>query len=366
MSSDPLRAFLTGKRAAKRHPVAVPVQIQGPNVWLTGESIDASATGLCMRVAFGDLLDGGQLAPDVASFDLVRAALNDGVKLLFPVTGIMAEATPVRIALDPEREGWLHLGCRFATCLNEAELRRMGIDPSDSGPENPMYGPPSQALPVQIEAGEDMRVSLFRLDDTDHRLFEGRVIAVGPQALVVALTDETDPHDVLRRIGCLELSFRAIRQGEVVWDSRALIAALPVISSLTGAIEVGLVATSPPTGSLLESDPMHAVAISTSTNLGTVPAKSGSKPRKKAARKRKKAARKSAAKKKAAKKRTARKRPAKKKAAKKQAAKKSASTKAPATQAPLAEERRPAAGRPQDNGAPRKPDPTPVPVTWKG
>ena len=226
------------------------MQISGPAVWVVGESIDVSNNGVCLRVALSDLFEDADALTEDSTFELIQIALDEGVKLLFPIASIIAEATPVRVALDAEREGWLQLGCRLGRAFSVLELTRLGLNPAECGPENPMYGPPSEALPVKMNGGQEVRVSLFGVDDRSTRLFEGKLVALGQQSLAVEVQDEDDAHEVLRKIGCLELYFRATRGSEVVWDSRAMIAALPMISAQTKCVEIGLVANTPPTGNL--------------------------------------------------------------------------------------------------------------------
>ena len=250
---DPLRAFLTSKRSSKRHALQLPVQINGPALWISGESVDVSRNGVCIRVALGDLCeDVDDLKTQATSFDLVRVALNGGIKVLFPDAQVLAEATPVRVTLDPNSVGYLQLGCRLTQNFSDIELQRLEMSGADFGPENPMYGLPSQALPIRMDGYEPVRMELCRFWDPEDVVCEGRVAALGQQALAVELDDQDDAYEVLRHFGCLELFFRAKRGKEVIWESRALMAALPMACAITGQVELGLVATATPSGNLLK------------------------------------------------------------------------------------------------------------------
>jgi hypothetical protein len=250
---DPLRAFLSSKRTSKRHALQLPVLINGPSLWISGESVDVSRNGVCIRVALGDLTkDVDDLAAQATSFDLVRVALDGGIKVLFPDSQVVAEAVPVRVTLDPNSVGYLQLGCRLNQNFSDQELRRLEMSGADFGPENPMYGLPSQALPIRMDSYETVRVELCRFWDKNDTICEGHVTALGQQALAVELDNQDDAYEVLRQLGCLELFFRAKRGAEVVWESRALMAALPMACAITGRVELGLVANQTPQGNLLK------------------------------------------------------------------------------------------------------------------
>ncbi len=250
---DPLRAFLSTKRTSKRHALQLPLLINGPSLWIAGESVDVSRNGVCIRVALGDLAkDVDDLEAQATSFDLVRVALDGGIKVLFPEAQVVAEAVPVRVTLAPDSVGYLQLGCRLNQNFSDQELRRLEISGADFGPENPMYGLPSQALPIRMETYEPVRIELCRFWDKNDVICEGRIMALGQQALAVELDNQDDAYEVLRKLGCLELFFRAKRGNEVIWESRALMAALPMACAITGRVEVGLVATATPDGNLLK------------------------------------------------------------------------------------------------------------------
>lgn len=250
---DPLRAFLSSKRTSKRHALQLPLLINGPALWISGESVDVSRNGVYIRVALGDLTeDVDDLQAQPTSFDLVRVALDAGIKVLFPEAQVLAEAVPVRVTLDPSNVGYLQLGCRLKQNFSDQELRRLEISGADFGPENPMYGLPSQALPIRMESYEPIRVELCRFWDKDDVVCEGHVTALGQQALAVELDNQDDAYEVLRQLGCLELFFRAKRGDEVIWESRALMAALPMACATTGRVELGLVANATPDGNLLK------------------------------------------------------------------------------------------------------------------
>ena len=250
---DPLRAFLSSKRTSKRHALKLPLKINGPSLWIEGESVDVSRNGVCIRVALGDLCkDADDLKAQATSFDLVRVALDGGIKVLFPDAQVVAEAVPVRVTLDPNNVGYLQLGCRLNQNFSDQELQRLEMSGADFGPENPMYGLPSQALPIRMEGYEPVRIELCRFWDKDNVICSGQIMALGQQALAVELDDQDDAYEVLRQLGCLELFFRATRGDEVIWESRALMAALPMACAITGAVEVGLVASATPDGNLLK------------------------------------------------------------------------------------------------------------------
>ena len=240
---DPLRTFLRRKRAGRRHALSVPVTVRGNGIFANGESLDASVDGMCLRIRLSEVLHGHDAVLETPPFATVLKAMADGLTLEF--SGIIVGASPARIALDPDREGSLLLGCRLERSLTSSELDRLGIDPVSCGPQDPLYGLPSQALPHRINEPSSCPTTLHSISVREGILFYGHLVAYGRQALAVAIPGESDPHPVLRRFDCLEMYFHTTFREQSLWTSRALIAALPTLSG-PSTVELGLVARKAP------------------------------------------------------------------------------------------------------------------------
>lgn len=235
--SDPLRAFLSGKRTAKRHTLCETVVITGRAVQLLAETVDVSANGVQIRLPLQDALPGVTGAVEVAAFAWLHSAFEDGIQIAIPNARISVRADPVRTAVDADRGTHLLIGCRLRRDLTDDELLRLGLRPEACGPENPVSdAAPAELDAERIESGKPIPVRLHDAQGAE-LLFEGEVVALGAQSLTVLLRD-AEPQDILTKLDCLELYFEVFQGKRSVWASRAVVTALP--QPTEHGIELGL------------------------------------------------------------------------------------------------------------------------------
>lgn len=247
---DPLRAFLSGKRSAKRHALVLPVFLYGRTIQLEAESMDVSANGIQISVGVQDALPGASGAIEVAAFTWLRNGFSDGVHVAFPTARVVVHADPVRTSLDPDDSTRMLIGCRLRQDLSDDELRRLGLRPEACGPENAV----SDAVPedlgaTRLNAKKGLPVTLHGLADRAVPIANGEVVALGDQSLTVLLRG-AKPQDILGKLDCLELYFDVRAGKKSVWASRAVVTALP--SPTEDGIELGLWADTAPRRPILK------------------------------------------------------------------------------------------------------------------
>ncbi len=117
---DPLGNLFTGKRRWPRVPCSRRAFLEGATAPYAGHVVDISKGGVLFAIEDESFNPGGE--------DGVRAvekAFPNGPTLVFPVEGIRAPATVVRMTTHDDR--WVALGCEFAEVLTDAEAALLGV-----------------------------------------------------------------------------------------------------------------------------------------------------------------------------------------------------------------------------------------------
>ena len=241
---DPLRAFLSGKRSAKRHDLVLPILIYGRTIQLEAESVNVSANGIQFAVDVREALPGVTGPIEVAAFTWLRQGFPDGIHIAMPTARVVVHADAVRSNLDPDNPNRLLVGCRLRQDLTDAEIRRLGLRPEECGPENEVLDEPMVTDDAtRLEGKKSLPVSLHDLNDRTVRLAKGEVVAMSDNSLTVLLRG-AKPQDILSKLNCLELYFEVRDGRKSVWASRARVTALP--SPTEDGIELGLWADTAP------------------------------------------------------------------------------------------------------------------------
>ena len=247
---DPLRAFLSGKRSAKRHALRLPVLLYGRAVQVCAESVDVSANGVLVAVAIAEALPGVKGPIEVAAFSWLQQGFPDGLHIAVPAASVALHADPVRTNVDPDDPRRLLIGCRLRRALTDRELERLGLRPEECGPENAVSdASPERDGALRVRSSARLSVTLFT-GEARKRIAEGKLVAVGAQSLSVRLP--VRPQDVMTHLGCLDLYFEVRRRKKLVWASNATVTALP--TPVAGGVELGLWADTGPRRPIVSKD----------------------------------------------------------------------------------------------------------------
>jgi hypothetical protein len=234
-STDPLRAFLWGKRRAIRHPVALGVEVQGSQRPVTGLSLDVSAGGAMLRFDLDDLMPSA--ADEVDPFLLAQTHFRGPRLARFRRHRLKVHLELVRLDYRPDAPDHLFVGVRFARPLSEKQLRKLGLDPTLCGPES--HGLPSEL--VELRAVDDPVVCrIYNLGDAQHPMFEGLLLGRGDGTLCVRL-DDTDLGVVGKRLRDDAVRIEVLDGDQPDWEAQARLQAIGLLNHPPGALELGLV-----------------------------------------------------------------------------------------------------------------------------
>lgn len=124
--ADPLRAFLSGKRATPRMSVSWPVRVSAPGVDFVGQAVDASEGGMLIGIDELRLPSGERLRGDALLLHL-HDRLAGGFEVRLLDKPVCRDATPVRLGTRTGEGGMLYLGCSFLSPLTIREQRELGL-----------------------------------------------------------------------------------------------------------------------------------------------------------------------------------------------------------------------------------------------
>lgn len=240
--SDPLRAFLWGKRGARRHPVALRVELKGTQGPVPGFSVDVSTSGALLLVREMDLRPEGHEEAD--AFALVQTHFRGAFAVRFPTLGVKAHAELVRIAMKPEREGLLFLGCCFSRPLGRGQLRRFGLEEEDCAPETDMHGLPSQMLPLHPGDEQTLKAEIFERPGSRRPLLAGKLLGVGDHSVCIGVTSK-NPAMIAARLHRDLIQLRVSDGGDVLWSAGASLRAIGFPEDQQDYVEVGFVTETP-------------------------------------------------------------------------------------------------------------------------
>ncbi len=243
-ASDPLRAFLSGKRRSPRVSLQIPAILRAGGLEIPAEVKDVSEGGVLISV------DGATIqACGLGGLPMMalHERLGAGFRLVLPGMDFERDAVPIRVA-SPMGEGErVYVGCRFDRPLTASEQRRVGL--LDAG--RPIVTPEwtaavlLDALPIRVRRGA--RIDVFAHGDGQvvGPRFVGRLLGFGDSVVGVACTIARD-RGVFETIGddMLTLTFR--RRGADLWTTQARPAAVRPGARGPCDVEIGLIAEEAP------------------------------------------------------------------------------------------------------------------------
>lgn len=241
-SNDPLRAFLWGKRAAIRHPLALALEVHGAQHPVRAISMDVSAGGLLLRVPVADLQPDDMT--DVDPFVLAETHFRGPCVARFKRHRLKVHLELVRLDYRPDEREHLYVGFRFSRPLMEKQLKKLGLDPSSCGAE--AHGLPSDL--VELRAAGDPVVGRLVASGVD-QVLEGGILGLNKRGLCLRL-DEADIAAVASTLHGRELRIDVLEGDEVQWTSHARLQTLGLLDDAPNAVELGLVLETAPSRAL--------------------------------------------------------------------------------------------------------------------
>jgi hypothetical protein len=243
--ADPLRAFLWGKRASCRHPLALEVAVKGSLKSVPAMSLDLSAVGVLLRVPIAALAPAAA-GGDVDPYTLAATHFRGTCPAQFKTRRVKVHIELVRLDYRPEEQGFLFLGFRFARPLDEKQLKRFGLAPESVGPES--HGRPSDM--VSLRAADDpVSCLIFNNGDPSRAMFEGLLLGVGERSLCISLPDG-DVGILAKRLRGVKTRIQVLDSGQVAWESAAWLQAIGFAESAKDGLELGMIVADPPTAAL--------------------------------------------------------------------------------------------------------------------
>ncbi len=233
-ADDPLRAFLSGKRRAPRHPSALKVVLHGNGQTVAGRTVDLSAGGALVRVPDGELGGSAPVPSLIDLLSLVEKHFQSGVEIEFPSRSLRMPTVLVRMTTPPGETGYVLLGCRFVKSLSEAERAHL-LPEEASIPKSPLSFVPKAGATVQA------LVFLERPDLAGPIV--GAVAAIEGARFDVRFESSAAPtagaaEDLL---GDRTARVRVIETGAVLWEGAAkIVCAAPAPSGDTRAPACGV------------------------------------------------------------------------------------------------------------------------------
>lgn len=243
-NSDPLRAFLWGKRAAIRHALALAMEVQGTQCPVRAISLDLSAGGVLLRVPVASLTPDGEDGAEVDPFVLAETHFRGPCVARFKRHRLKVHLELVRLDYRPDEREHLFLGFRFSRPLAERQLRKLGLDPATCGAE--AHGLPSDL--VELRAADDPIVGRLTAAGDDHPI-EGGILGLSKRGLCLRL-DDADVASVARRLHGRDLRVDVLDGDEVQWTSHARLQTIGLLDDAPDAVELGLVLDTAPSRAL--------------------------------------------------------------------------------------------------------------------
>lgn len=244
--TDPLRAFLSGKRLAPRVTVDIVARLAVGSLTIDARAVDASEGGALLAIS-GRAMAAAGLDPGMALMSL-HERLGAGFEVQFPALGIVRRSHPVRIATRSGDEEHLFVGCRFEHPLSVPEQHGLGLLGEAETRCTPEWTEPVLlgALPLRVPAGHPVYV-LARSQGGPilGPRFAGRLLGVGGTAFAVELHVPRD-RGIFELLGRDEVRCEIRDRTGVLWDVTARPAAVRLGGKTTGHLEIGLQAESTP------------------------------------------------------------------------------------------------------------------------
>jgi len=241
-STDPLRAFLWGKRQSARHPLALDVEVRGTLASVPAMSLDVSASGVLLRVCAAALTPEAAQDGDVDPFVLAETHFRETCLIHFKQRRVKAQVQMVRLDYRPEEPEFLYLGFRFSRGLEPKQLRRLGLRPARCGPE--AHGLPSEM--VTLRAADDPLVCrVYSNGHAKKPMFEGRLLGVGNKTVCLRV-DGIDLAMIAKRLRNAKVRVEVLDGDQVDWETGAHLQAIGLLSEPGYPLELGLVVDTPP------------------------------------------------------------------------------------------------------------------------
>lgn len=247
-ATDPLRAFLSGKRTAPRHPVALDVTLSGPEGEIPARCVDLSEGGALILVREPDLLRLHQSKESLEFFGFVERCFRDGFDVRFHASAVVVEADLVRMALEPGEENEFRLGCCFRHPLTMRQVQQLELGPHDEGVESQVWreAAPLERLPFRPRVGLIPYLLFFDGGgDLMGPRFIGHVTGASRQALSVQIQG-VRMGDVEKHLGGMKgFRIRLLFGAEALWDSTAQVMGARFLDTPDGGVELALIPDKP-------------------------------------------------------------------------------------------------------------------------
>ncbi len=240
--SDPLRAFLWGKRHSQRHALAVDVDIRGVFGSIEALTVDVSASGVLMRVAESTLKPSSADAGEVDPFVLVQTHFRSPFAMRFRQSGVKVHAELVRLDMRIDEPGFLFLGCRFARPLVRSQLRKFGLTVEECKAE--AHALPSEMVPLRA-GPEVLMANLHEEGKPDEVIFGGTVLGIGEGTLCMKVCNG-DAAVVANKLRHRYFKAQVYVGDEILWTTGARLQAMGFLDDDPNALELGLLVDTEP------------------------------------------------------------------------------------------------------------------------
>ena len=240
-ATDPLRAFLSGKRASPRLPIDATVVLRAHEFEIRARAVDASEGGVLLAIDEG-AFDAASRGATGDAILHVHKRLEKGFDVDFVDCGMRRRAVPVRAATPSSDGARIFLGCRFAKPLTIRDQRTLGLLQADRVLSTPDWTEPVLLGSLSHVVRPRRMVSVLAFDERAAIAgprFVGRLEGAGGSALsaIVAVPRQRGLFDLLGKeaIRC------EVRVGaECIWTVMAKPAAVQLIHGDEVNVTIGL------------------------------------------------------------------------------------------------------------------------------
>lgn len=251
--TDPLLAFLSGKRQGERFPCHVPAVLEGRLAPVAATLLDVSQGGGLLHIDEPAFVEAEREGGTQAYLELLSVHAGGGLTLALP-DGLRLGTEVVRWTAGEAGQDVSRIGVRFARTLTPDELaqvrRGVGATPaaraaSAAAADGDAALPALRRLPLAPRRGALLQVLAFRaLMPEAGPLVAGRALGADRDALAVRIEGERPLVEVAGLLAGHRLLVTLQERGLPLWESIADVAWIAPVEG-AGSVDVGLALEQP-------------------------------------------------------------------------------------------------------------------------
>jgi hypothetical protein len=217
--------------------VDLDAEVCGPDGGIPARTVNVSASGVLLRIHEDALRAWGESIAEE-----VEKIFGESFRVRFPGASMDTRAKLVRVTRPTPDSTEVLLGCQFSLNLHQGQLKRLGVEPGECGCRDRLGPRPSSILPLATDGRSRVVVCEHRSEEP---VCDGRLVGLG--GFVVAAQVGTDESEhLLSRLDGRDLDVHVEHEDENLWSVGARMLALRLTEEPEEALEVALLAESPP------------------------------------------------------------------------------------------------------------------------